>query len=101
MSSGDCEIWSATHATANCNALSPKDRVDDRVPLGLVAVAGFERCLPNVEVTSLDDSISARVVAGDANVIDVIALTEVIERLDPGWTVVGDDLGEGAPAPDK
>ena len=47
---------------------------------------------------SLDYAVGAGVVAGDANVIDVVLFGEMGECFDEGWSVVGDDFDEGAPS---
>ena len=67
-------------------------------PLCLDAICDLNECLSYVEVQSLNDTICARVVARNADVIDMVALAEMCERFDKGWSVVGDDFVKCAPS---
>ena len=72
VGTSDCEVRGATHAFANRDALRPKDRVRDLRPFANVAIGSFVQCLSDVVVGSFNDSIRARIVATDANVIDLV-----------------------------
>ena len=45
----------------------------------------------------LDDTVRVRVVPRDPYVVDVVLLREVIARLDPRRTIVGDELRKRTP----
>ena len=64
---------------ANGDVFCPKYTVDDGMPLRLIAVARFEDRLADVEMTSLDEAISVRVIARNADVVDMISPAEVLK----------------------
>ena len=47
---------------------------------------------------SFDEAISARVVAGNADMANVITFCEIIDGFNVGRTIVGDDVGKRAPS---
>ena len=67
-------------------------------PLRLDAICDLNECLSYIEVRLLHDTICTRVVARNADVIDVVALAEMRERFDEGWAIIGDDFVKCAPS---
>ena len=67
-------------------------------PLCLDAIRDLNECLSYIEVRSFNDTICARVIARNADVIDMVALAEVRERFDKGWAVIGDDFVKCSPS---
>ena len=68
------------------------------MPLGLFAVASLENCFSHVKVRSFRYAVCARIVSGNANMVDMISLAYIAEGLDEGGTIIRDDFAEGAPA---
>src|SRR5262245_38061753 len=69
-----------------------------RRPSILLSVGYFIKRLSYVVVCSLDESVCARVVSADSNVVNMIFLGEVFDGLDKGSSVVGNDFEECAPS---
>ena len=67
-------------------------------PFCLDAIRDFNKCLSYIEVRLFNDTICAQVIARNADVIDMVALAEMCERFDKGWSVVGDDFIKCAPS---
>ena len=67
-------------------------------PFRLDAICDLNECLSYIEVRSLNDTICARVITRNADVINMVALAEMCERFDKGWSVVGDNFVKCAPS---
>ena len=67
-------------------------------PLCLDAICDLNKCLSYVKVRSFNNTICARVIARNADVIDMVALAEMCERFDKGWSIVSDDFIKCAPS---
>ena len=67
-------------------------------PLCLDAIGDLNECLSYIKVRSFNDTICTRVIARNADVIDMVALAEMRERFDEGWAVVGDNFVKCSPS---
>lgn len=83
---------------ANRDSFRPEDRVSNLVPIFGVAVTSAEESFPNIVMAALDNTISARVEGGDADVMNVILVGEDVESGYEGGSVVGNDFSYSTPA---
>jgi hypothetical protein len=60
-------------------------------------IDGLENRLANIEMWSFYQTIRARVVTANTNMIDVVSLCEVSESFEEGCTIICNDFAEGAP----
>ena len=98
MCAGGSKVGGTAHTSVDCDSVGPHDGSDDRVPSRLVAIAGFEQRLSDIEVRTFGDTVSTRVVPRYPDVSDVVPLLQVGERFDERRPVVGDDFAKGAPS---
>jgi hypothetical protein len=82
----------------NGNTFGPEDLGKDFAPLGLVTFAGLHDSFANVKVLRLHDTVGARVVARDANVMDAVAGTKNFQSSDVRGSVVSNQLFKTTPA---
>jgi hypothetical protein len=64
----------------------------------LFAIGCFEHGLAHIEVRALHDTVGARVVTADPNMLDVVLALQMTEGRDEGLAIVRDDLSQGAPS---
>ena len=60
--SRSCKIWRTAHVLADSDMVSPHYRCGYQVPLGLVAVAGLEQHLLDIEMCSFHYAVGVKVV---------------------------------------
>ena len=100
MGTGGCVIRGTTYASMNSNAFGPENGISSSAPLGLVTVNGFEEGMPNVKVRPLCYAVSAFVVTGNANVVQMVLLSEMCDCFDDWGSVIGNDFVKSAPTTD-
>ena len=89
MSSCNREVGRAPHASARGNVLGPKYRIGDLQPTGAVAISCLDEGLSNIVVEVLNNTVRVQVVAANANVVDMVLVSEVLEDANKRGAVVG------------
>jgi hypothetical protein len=82
-------------------ALCPEYAVDNLIPLGVITFATFDDGLPDIAVSSLDYTISLRVIGRNANWVDAIFSCEIIYCKLKHWPVICDDFGDWSPSAEE
>ena len=98
MCAGGSKIRGTAHFSADRNTVSPHDGSDDGVPPRLVSIAGLEWSLSNVEVHTLGDTVSTRVVPRYLDMSDVVPLLQVGKCFDKCRPIVGNNLTKCTPS---
>ena len=83
--------------SVDCNMISPHDRSGYLVPLGLVTIASLEQCLVHIKVDSFCNPVCTGIVTQNVDVLDMIALKEVVECFHECGAIVHDDFAKHAP----
>ena len=67
-------------------------------PFSLDAICDLNECLLYIKVRLFNNTICARVIARNADVIDMVALAEMCEHFDEGWAIIGNDFIKCSPS---
>ena len=82
------------------NTFGLENGISGSASLGLVTVNGFEEGLPNVKVRPICYAISALVVTGYADVVQMVLLGEVCNCFDDWGSVIGNNFVKSTPTTD-